>query len=199
MNVAIRSSRRGARRLRISLAFGLIGALGWAAGAEAHLTTVRDIRIQDRTPGRTVDTNFRNRQPPTAAFTVGVPATVTAVQLRGWPSDNRYGVYTRAGTSGNWNPGHETDYNPSTTGPTVLQIQIRQGVSTVLQTFTITLRKREIIAGTVTGQATGAGGQATFSVTLGTAPSAGVTVAVASQDTSEGSVAPASLVFGTTN
>ncbi len=49
--------------------------------------------------------------------------------------------------------------------------------------------------GDVTGQATEAGGQATFLVALLTNPGAAVTVAVASQDPTEGTVAPSVLVF----
>ena len=51
----------------------------------------------------------------------------------------------------------------------------------------------------VSGQATEAGEQATFTVALQTQPSSAVTVAVTSLDTSEGTVAPSSLVFTTGN
>ena len=49
----------------------------------------------------------------------------------------------------------------------------------------------------VTGQATEAGGQATFTVALRTQPTAAVTVSVASQDGSEGTASPPSLIFTT--
>ena len=49
----------------------------------------------------------------------------------------------------------------------------------------------------VTGQATEAGGSATFTVALLTQPSAAVTVSVTSQDPSEGRVEPAVLTFTT--
>ena len=49
--------------------------------------------------------------------------------------------------------------------------------------------------GAVTGQATEAGGQATFTVALRTQPSAAVTVAVSSRDAGEGTVEPSSLTF----
>ena len=49
--------------------------------------------------------------------------------------------------------------------------------------------------GAVTGQATEAGGQSTFTVALRTQPSAAVTVAVSSRDAGEGTVEPASLTF----
>ena len=51
--------------------------------------------------------------------------------------------------------------------------------------------------GSVTGQATEAGGTATFTVALRTQPAAAVTVAVSSRDTSEGTVSPPSLTFTT--
>ena len=52
--------------------------------------------------------------------------------------------------------------------------------------------------GTVMGQATEAGGTATFTVALVTQPSAAVTVSVSSQDTSEGAASPSSLTFAAT-
>ncbi len=52
--------------------------------------------------------------------------------------------------------------------------------------------------GTVTGQATEAGGTATFTVALVTQPSAAVTVSVTSRDASEGAASPSSLTFATT-
>ena len=51
----------------------------------------------------------------------------------------------------------------------------------------------------VTGQATEAGGTATFTVALLTQPSAAVTVAVSSRDPGEGTASPSSLVFTTGN
>ena len=53
--------------------------------------------------------------------------------------------------------------------------------------------------GAVSGQATEAGGQSTFPVRLRAAPSAAVTVSVSSRDASEGTVAPSSLTFETTD
>ncbi len=53
--------------------------------------------------------------------------------------------------------------------------------------------------GAVTGQATEAGGQATFPVKLLTQPAQAVTVTVSSRDSGEGRVSPSSLIFGTAN
>ena len=53
--------------------------------------------------------------------------------------------------------------------------------------------------GTVTGQATEAGGTAAFTVKLNTEPGANVMVTVASRDTSEGLASPSSLTFTTTD
>ena len=53
--------------------------------------------------------------------------------------------------------------------------------------------------GPVMGQATEAGGRATFTVALLTQPSAPVTVSVSSRDAGEGTVSPSSLVFTTGN
>ena len=52
-----------------------------------------------------------------------------------------------------------------------------------------------LAVGSVTGQATEAGGTAAFTVALQTQPTGSVTVAVASQDTGEGVAAPGQLVF----
>ena len=63
----------------------------------------------------------------------------------------------------------------------------------------LTLRDDELglTEGAVSGLATEAGGQATFTVALLTQPTAAVTVAVSSRDTTEGTVAPSSLTFST--
>ena len=67
---------------------------------------------------------------------------------------------------------------------------MRQGASAVLRTYTITINKPVIVACALSVQPTEAGGTATFLVRLeAVAPLAGVTVAVANQDTSEGSAA----------
>ncbi len=67
-------------------------------------------------------------------------------------------------------------------------------------TFTVTVTDDEfgLVVGSVTGQATEGGGTAAFPVTLLSAPAAAVTVAVASQDTTEGTAAPAALTFSPT-
>ena len=66
---------------------------------------------------------------------------------------------------------------------------------------TLTIRDDEygLDVSAVTGQATEAGGTATFTVVLQTQPSAAVTVSVASRDTGEGTVGPSSLTFTTGN
>ena len=58
---------------------------------------------------------------------------------------------------------------------------------------------KSLWTGAVSGQATEAGGQATFPVRLRAAPSNFVTVAVTSRDTGEGSVSPSVLTFQTTD
>ncbi|PLX83591.1 MAG: hypothetical protein C0617_10650 [Desulfuromonas sp.] len=57
----------------------------------------------------------------------------------------------------------------------------------------------EIVASAVSGDTKEDGTTATFTVVLGTTPTAEVTVAVSSSDTSEGTVLPASLTFTPTN
>jgi hypothetical protein len=53
--------------------------------------------------------------------------------------------------------------------------------------------------GAASGPTTEAGGTATFTVVLSTMPSANVTIGLSSNDTTEGTVAPASLTFTTAN
>ena len=53
--------------------------------------------------------------------------------------------------------------------------------------------------GTVTGQATEAGGTSTFTVKLNTQPSANVTIAISSEDTGEGTVSPTTMTFTSSN
>ena len=62
---------------------------------------------------------------------------------------------------------------------------------------TVTDDDTGLAVGTVTGQATEAGGQATFTVVLRTLPTADVAVTVSSQDTIEGTAAPTALNFST--
>ena len=66
---------------------------------------------------------------------------------------------------------------------------------------TLTLRNDDygLDVGAMSGQATEAGGKATFPVALQTQPSAAVTVAVSSQDPGEGSVESSSLTFSTSS
>ena len=66
-------------------------------------------------------------------------------------------------------------------------------------TLTITEDDFGLDVGSVSGQATEAGGTATFTVALLTQPSAAVTVAVSSRDTGEGTAGPSSLIFNTSN
>ena len=53
----------------------------------------------------------------------------------------------------------------------------------------------EVTVSAVSGQATEAGGTATFTVKLGSKPTANVTISVTSEDTGEGTVSPSSLTF----
>ena len=68
-----------------------------------------------------------------------------------------------------------------------------------LSALTVYARNRDndygLAVGAVSGQATEAGGTATFTVALWSQPSAAVTVAVSGRDGSEGTVAPPSLTF----
>ncbi|MBI4211525.1 MAG: hypothetical protein HY540_02700 [Deltaproteobacteria bacterium] len=56
-----------------------------------------------------------------------------------------------------------------------------------------------ITVGSISGNTTEAGGTATFTVVLATAPTANVTVGLTSSDTTEGTVSPDSLTFSSSN
>ncbi len=157
------------------------------------------LRIQDRTPGRTGNTDFSFSPACCSgtAYTATVPATVTAVQLR-VRGGSTHGIHRREGLTGSFSAGTDADHTLSTTGATVIQVQIRDGLTTVLQTFTVTIYKAGVAVGAVSGQATEAGGTATFTVRLTGPPSANVRIGVSSGDSGEGRVAPAALDFTTT-
>ncbi len=157
------------------------------------------LRIQDRTPGRTGNTDFSFSPACCSgtAYTATLPAAVTAVQLR-VNGGSTHGIYRREGLTGSFSAGTDADHTLSTTGATVIQVQIRDGLTTVLQTFTVTIYKAGVAVGAVSGQATEAGGTATFTVRLTGPPSANVRIGVSSGDSGEGRVAPAALDFTTT-
>ena len=175
------------------------------APADVTLTITDDdsspltlLRIQDRTPGRTGNTDFSFSPACCSgtAYTATVPATVTAVQLR-VNAGSAHQIHRREGLTGSFSPGTDADHTLSTTGATVIQVQLRDGPTTVLQTFTVTIYKAGVAVGAVSGQATEAGGTATFTVRLTGPPSANVRIGVSSGDSGEGRVAPTALDFTT--
>ena len=156
------------------------------------------LRIQDRTPGRTGNTDFSFSPACCSgtAYTATLPAAVTAVQLR-VNAGSAHQIHRREGLTGSFSPGTDADHTLSTTGATVIQVQLRDGPTTVLQTFTVTIYKAGVAVGAVSGQATEAGGTATFTVRLTGPPSANVRIGVSSGDSGEGRVAPTALDFTT--
>ena len=82
---------------------------------------------------------------------------------------------------------------------TVNQADTRDSTYDGLSALTVYARNRDnefgLDVGAVSGQATEAGGKATFAVALLARPSAAVTVTVSGRDGSEGTVAPPSLIF----
>ena len=193
------------RRRLVPMALVLIGALGWAADAAAQRVNVR---VQDRTPGRAADTNFFQGQTGRlfagstgSTFTVNVPATTTAVQLRG-QAPSFYGIRWRSGTSGAWHVQNEQDFNLNSGRRSVFQMNVRQfvigsgfqdrGTSTI-----IILKPVGLNVGSVSGSASEARGTATFGVALRSQPSSAVTVSVTSQDPGEGTVSPSAMTFST--
>ena len=99
--------------------------------------------------------------------------------------------------------GDETDESATLTYSIVTADTVSDydGAGSVTRTVSVTDNdKAGILTGTVSGQATEAGGLATFTVKLGfKPPTATVTVAVSSGDTTEGTVSPSSLTFTTTD
>ena len=84
---------------------------------------------------------------------------------------------------------------------TVNQTDTQDSTYDALSARTVYARNRDnefgLAVGAVSGQATEAGGTATFTVALLTQPSAAVTVAVSSRDPGEGTISPQSLTFTT--
>ena len=89
------------------------------------------------------------------------------------------------------------DWNLSITGATSLfnLSDYSQSFGSIL----VRVSSAGLRVGSVSGQATEAGGTATFPVRLWSQPSSAVTVSVTSRDSSEGTVEPSSLVFNTSN
>ena len=86
--------------------------------------------------------------------------------------------------------------------PTSVAVRVKAAAhsgSTALTSKALPVQTTGLWVGAVSGLVTEGGGKATFPVWLWSQPSAAVTVAVASRDTSEGTVAPSSLVFSTDN
>ena len=203
--------RRGGRPSRVSaravvlllLAVAAGGAAGPAAAqpytisSPAYLTkaTLNGAQVVLDT-GRGGQTDYwEQNRGWTSDFTLqgvpsGVTLSVTGVVLSSYPGVHLPDLATLTlGYSGNftsrWNLSirtHESalDGGPKTFGP-----------------IPVYVNAPGLQVGAVSGQATEAGGKATFTVALTEPPSAAVTVSVASLDASEGTVAPSSLTFST--
>ena len=150
----------------------------------------------------------------TATFTVALESEPTGdVELDLASSDATEGAVSPSSltfTSANWNTAQTVtltgqddavadgsqDYQVTLT---VDQANTADAVYDVLPVVTVYAVNADdeygLAVGTVTGQATEAGGQATFTVALRTQPAQAVTVAVTSRDGSEGRVSPSTLTF----
>ena len=101
------------------------------------------------------------------------------------------------------NPNPSSGTRPYTVTLTVNTTATQDATYDALSAVTVNAQNADdeygLTPGTVTGQATEAGGTAAFAVKLNTQPGANVIVTVASQDTSEGLASPSSLTFTTTD
>ena len=150
----------------------------------------------------------------TATFTVALTSEPTGnVELDLASSDTSEGAVSPSSltfTSTNWNTAQTVtltgqddsiadgsqDY---TVTLTVDQANTADAIYDALSVVTVYAENADdeygLVVGAVTGQATEAGGQASFTVALRTQPAQAVTVAVTSRDSSEGRVSPSTLTF----
>ena len=150
----------------------------------------------------------------TDTFTVALESEPTGdVELDLASSDTTEGAVSSSSltfTSTNWNMAQTvtltgqddaaTDGNVNyTVTLTVDQANTADAVYDALSVVTVHAVNADdeygLVVGTVTGQATEAGGTASFTVALRTQPAQAVTVAVTSRDSSEGRVSPSTLTF----
>ena len=115
------------------------------------------------------------------------------------------------GSSGNWNVAQTVTVTgvDDSVGDGTVTWQVRldpasgdtsyNGLANLDVNVTTTDDELRPNVGAVSGQATEAGGTATFTVALPSQPSAAVTVTVSSLDTGEGTVSPPTLIFNTSN
>ena len=138
-------------------------------------------------------------------FGDGVAGQVGQYDILGWPASDA-GPLTISRVSTNSGAGTVTltlAYTGSFTTDQSIQIRLHDGVTTSGDFLTIGTRIPVFVldpglaVGAVSRPVAEYGTTATFTVNLQTQPSADVTVAVTSQDTSEGRVSPASLLFST--
>ena len=147
-----------------------------------------------------------------AFFAAGKP-TAGEIQLIGAPAGLTVSAATRKGSGPDDRKIAKItlSYTGSITTTADITVEIRAHQSAIsfgasltnrsLGSFTIKPTFKELRVSTPTNSSTvtEAGSMSTFTVRLGEAPSASVTVAVSSGDASEGSVSPNTLTFTTTN
>jgi hypothetical protein len=115
----------------------------------------------------------------TANWSTAQTVTVTGVDDQVDDGDQPYRVYVRSATS--------SDTNYSGIDPEDVNVTNTDDDSASLS------------IGAVSGPTTEAGGTATFTLTLGSLPTGNVSIGLTSDDTTEGTVAPASLTFTNAN
>ena len=174
------------------------------AGIAASPATSAGSRLETTESGGTATFTVKLATEPTGDVEIGVASSDT--------SEGTVGPSTLTFTASDWSTAQTVtltgvddaaadgnrDY---TVTLTIDQTNTADSNYDALSAVTVYARNRDnefgLNVGAVTGQATEAGGQSTFTVALRTQPMAAVTVSVASQDTSEGSVSPPSLTFAT--
>ena len=156
----------------------------------------------------------------TSSFTVKLDTEPTAnVTIAVGSEDTGEGTAspgTLTFTSSNWNStqtvtvtGVDDDIDDGTITYNIIldpdSTDTNYGSDTVVEDVTVSVSTTDdsdaagITTGSVTGQATEAGGTSSFTVKLATEPTANVTIAVGSNDTGEGTPNPTSLTFTSSN
>ncbi|MBW4492768.1 MAG: cadherin-like domain-containing protein [Oscillatoria princeps RMCB-10] len=165
----------------------------------------------DAPPDLTVE--LQTNAPPVATedtitTTAGTPVTIDVLANDTDPDNDTLSLGTFDTLSGNGGTialsnGDQLLYTPAAgfTGTDTLNYTVSDGTDTAAGAVTVTVNQVPGITVTPTTglTTTEAGGTSTFTVVLDSAPTANVTIAVSSSDTTEGSASPATLTFTPAN
>ena len=172
--------------------------------------TVSAVSGQATEAGGTATFTVKLDSEPTANVTISVTSedtgegTVSPSSLTFEPNNANSKIWsstqtvTVTGADDSMNDGTQT-YNITLGAPTSTDTNYSGLSSRTVSVSTTDDDSPAITVSAVSGQATEAGGTATFTVKLATQPTANVTISVTSEDTGEGTVSPSTLTFEPNN